>query len=350
LSGLIVLWAAIQQTWEPFVLVVGLLLIGHVASRDGLFEVAGSKLSRLRGGTVVLFVSMMFLAAVVTATLNLDTSVVFLTPVLLHTARHRSVKEEAFLYGSIFMANAASLLLLGSNLTNILVFTRSDVRGATFARTMFVPWLLSITLTTLVVLVWRWRDLSAKQVIEGEDAQHFSFGPGIVGIVVAIALMLVVSRPAIPVLAVAIIVAAADIAIRHRFTLASLTSSANLPMVVGLFVLATAVSVASRYWHVSQHLIGTAGSWQTAGVAAASSNLINNLPAAALLSAKFPAHPYSLLFGLNLGPNLTVIGALSSMLWLRVARREGASPSVWTFTKIGVVVTTVTLVGCLLIV
>jgi arsenical pump membrane protein len=345
-----VLWAAIQQTWEPFVLVVGLLLIGHVASRDGLFEVAGSKLSRLRGGTVVLFVAMMLLAAVVTATLNLDTSVVFLTPVLLHTARHRSVKEEAFLYGSIFMANAASLLLLGSNLTNILVFTRSDVRGATFARTMFVPWLLSITLTTLVVLVWRWRDLSAKPVIEGEDAQHFSFGPGIVGIVVAIALMLVVSRPAIPVLAVAIIVAAADIAIRHRFTLASLTSSANLPMVVGLFVLATAVSVASRYWHVSQHLIGTAGSWQTAGVAAASSNLINNLPAAALLSAKFPAHPYSLLFGLNLGPNLTVIGALSSMLWLRVARREGASPSVWTFTKIGVVVTTVTLVGCLLIV
>jgi len=56
-------------------------------------------------------------------TLNLDTSVVFLTPVLLQTARFRSVKEEAFLYGSIFMANAASLLLLGSNLTNILVFS-----------------------------------------------------------------------------------------------------------------------------------------------------------------------------------------------------------------------------------
>jgi arsenical pump membrane protein len=247
------------------------------------------------------------------------------------------------------MANAASLLLLGSNLTNILVFSRSNVRGAAFARTMFVPWLLSITLTTLVVLVWRWRDLSAKPVTDRDDGPRFSFGPGIVGIVAAIVLMLVVTRPAIPVLAVAILVAAADIVIRHRFTWASLTSSANLPMVVGLFVLATAVSVASRYWHVAQHLIGSAGSWQTAGVAAASSNLINNLPAAALLSAKFPAHPFSLLFGLNLGPNLTVVGALSSMLWLKVARREGASPSVWTFTKIGVIVTTLTLVGCLLV-
>jgi arsenical pump membrane protein len=344
-----VLWAAIQQTWEPFVLVVGLLLIGHVASKDGLFEVAGSKLSHLRGGTVVLFVAMMLLAATVTATLNLDTSVVFLTPVLLQTARHRSADEKAFLYGSIFMANAASLLLLGSNLTNVLVFSRSDVQGATFARTMLVPWLVSVAITTLVVLVWRWRALSSEPNTEPQEVQHFTFGPGLVGVVAAVALMLAFSRPATPVLGVAIFVAALDIAIRHRFTLTSLVRSANFPMVVGLFVLATAVSVASRFWHIAQHLIGTAGSWQTASVAAVSSNVINNLPAAALLSAKFPQHPYSLLFGLNLGPNLTVVGALSSILWLQVARREGASPSAWTFTKVGVVVTTLTLVACLLV-
>jgi arsenical pump membrane protein len=344
-----VLWAAIEQTWEPFVLVVGLLLIGHVASKDGLFEVAGSKLSRLGGGTVVLYVAMMLLAALVTATLNLDTSVVFLTPVLLHTARQRGADEQAFLYGSIFMANAASLLLLGSNLTNVLVFSRSDVQGAAFARTMFVPWLVSVALTTLIVLAWRWRALFAQPDSTQQESQRFTFGPGLVGVVAAVALMLAFSRPAIPVLGVAIVVASIDVVLRHRFTLVSLVRSANLPMVIGLFIVATAVSVASRFWHIAQHLIGTAGSWQTAGVAAVSSNVINNLPAAALLSAKFPHHPYSLLFGLNLGPNLTVIGALSSILWLQVARREGATPSVWTFTKVGVVVTTLTLVACLLV-
>ncbi len=343
------LWAATQQTWEPFVLVIGLLLIGHVASSDGLFVVAGARLSRLRGGTVVLFVSMMLLVAVVTATLNLDTSVVFLTPVLLHTARHRSVKEEAFLYGSIFMANAASLLLLGSNLTNILVFARSDVRGAAFARTMFLPWLVSIALTTVVVMVWRWRDLSSTPRVEPEHVPRFSLGPGVVGVVAAIVVMLAVSRPAIPVLIVALVVATVDVVIRHRFAAPALIRSANLPMVVGLFVLATAVSVASRYWHLAGHLIGGAGTWQTAGVAAASSNLINNLPAAAMLSATFPAHPYSLLLGLNLGPNLSVVGALSSILWLKVSRREGATPAAWTFTKVGVIVTVATLVGGLLV-
>jgi hypothetical protein len=196
------LWASIQQTWEPFVLVIGLLLIGHIAASDGIFEAAGSRLSHLRGGPVVLFVSMMILTALVTATLNLDTSVVFLTPVLLSTARQRSVDEKAFLYGSIFMANASSLLLLGSNLTNVLVFSRSGVQGTTFTRTMLLPWLVSVVLTTAVVLAWRWRALSVAPKSFHGDAKRLTLGPGLLGIAGATILMLALSRPAVPVLAV----------------------------------------------------------------------------------------------------------------------------------------------------
>lgn len=340
-------WSAVGQTWEPFVLVIGLLLIGHVASGEGLFEVAGSKLSRLPGGAVVLFVSMMLLTAVVTATLNLDTSVVFLTPVLLQTARRRSVDETAFLYGSIFMANAASLLLLGSNLTNILVFSGSGVQGAAFSRMMVLPWIVAVALTTLVVLAWRWRALRAEVGPEPGRRPRFVVGPGLVGVVVATTLMLVLRRPAVSVLGVALGIAVLDAVIRRRLTLPSLLRSANLPVVCGLFVVATVVSVVSRYWHLAQHLVGSTDVWQTAAVAAVSSNVINNLPAAALLSATLPAHPYALLLGLNLGPNLSVVGALSSVLWLKVARRERATPSAWTFSKVGAVVTLLTLVGCL---
>jgi Na+/H+ antiporter NhaD/arsenite permease-like protein len=166
--------------------------------------------------------------------------------------------------------------------------------------------------------------------------------------------MVVLSRPAVPVLVLALVVGALDRSIRQQSGLSALLCSANLPVVGGLFVVATAVSVASRHCQLSEHLVGSAGSRQTAGVAAAASNLMDNLPAAALLSAKLPPHPYSLLLGLdlgpNLGPNLTVVGALSSVLWLRVSRREGAAPSVWTFTKVGAVVTGLTLVGGLLVI
>jgi arsenical pump membrane protein len=63
--------------------------------------------------------------------------------------------------------------------------------------------------------------------------------------------------------------------------------------------------------------------------------LVNNLPAATLLSAHPPGHPRALLLGLNLGPNLAVTGSLSALIWWRAARALGARPSAWTYTRVG---------------
>ncbi len=80
-----------------------------------------------------LLAALLLLEAAVTAVLNLDTAVVFVTPVLLHAARQRGVAEAPFLYGAVFMANSASLLLPGSNLTNLIVLAHEPVTGSTFA-------------------------------------------------------------------------------------------------------------------------------------------------------------------------------------------------------------------------
>jgi arsenical pump membrane protein len=64
--------------------------------------------------------------------------------------------------------------------------------------------------------------------------------------------------------------------------------------------------------------------------------LVNNLPAASLLAARAPEHPFALLIGLNLGPNLFVTGSLAWMLWLRAARTAGARPSITKASRIGV--------------
>ncbi|MBS1860128.1 MAG: hypothetical protein JSS68_00300 [Actinobacteria bacterium] len=83
----------------------------------------------------------------VTAVLNLDTAVVFLTPVLVFAARRRRVAVEPFLYGCVFMANASSLFLPGSNLTNLLVLDAHEgASGAGFAAQM-----LPLALTAAVV-------------------------------------------------------------------------------------------------------------------------------------------------------------------------------------------------------
>ncbi len=56
--------------------------------------------------------------------------------------------------------------------------------------------------------------------------------------------------------------------------------------------------------------------------------LVNNLPAASLLAARVPPHPYSLLVGLDIGPNLFVTGSLAWILWWRTARSSGSDPPV----------------------
>src|SRR6266571_4670363 len=135
------------QAWPPFLLVAGLLLIGAAAAADGLFEALGIRLARTRLGARSLLLALLALVAVVTAVLNLDTSVVFLTPVLVHAARRRGLDERPFLYGAVFMSNSASLLLPGSNLTNLLVLNREHINGADFGVRMLPAWLAACLLT-----------------------------------------------------------------------------------------------------------------------------------------------------------------------------------------------------------
>ena len=344
-----VLASALDQTWEPFVLILGLLLIGHSAATDGLFEAIGGHLASLPGGGLTLFTSMMGLVAVVTATLNLDTSVVFLTPILLHAARRRGIDERAFLYGSIFMANSASLLLLGSNLTNILVFAGRHLRGADFASAMFPAWVASIALTTVVVAVWCWPDLRHVGARSETEIARVSSCVGLAGLLVATVLMLLVRDPALWVLATGVAGAAWEALVARRSEVRSMLRVLNLPLLVGLFVLAVVVAVLAREWEFAQRLMASSGTWASAGIGVGAANLMNNLPAAALLSSRLPSHPYALLFGLDLGPNICVIGAMSSLLWLRISRQHGASPSARTFSQVGVVVAATTLVAALLV-
>src|ERR1022692_138141 len=124
--------AAAAQDWSPFVLVAGLLLIGLVADDDGLFAAAGQQLARLTRSGSALFIGAAVLIGVVTAVLNLDTSVAFLTPVLVYTARSRKLGEPALLYGCLLLSNAGSLLLPGSNLTNLIVLGHFHLGGAGF--------------------------------------------------------------------------------------------------------------------------------------------------------------------------------------------------------------------------
>ena len=90
----------------------------------------------------------------VTATLNLDTSVVFLTPILVAATRHGNGGERPLLYGSLLLANASSLFLPGSNLTNLIVFGHQPLSGGAFLALMWPAAVVAPIVTACVIGAW----------------------------------------------------------------------------------------------------------------------------------------------------------------------------------------------------
>ena len=336
---------SLAQTWPPFVLVAGLLLVGVAAADDGLFEALASRIARAHASQLSVFSAMMGLVAVVTVIVNLDTSVVFLTPILLHVARRRQVSEVAYLYGAAFMSNAASLLLPGSNLTNLLVLASRHTRGVTFAATMVAPWVAAVLITWGVLAWWRRGDWGEGQA-STEPAARLRVGAGVLGVAAALTLMLLTASPALAVLGVGILVSGVHV-VRRRFSARHAIDALSPLTLVSLFVLALVLGALARLWHGPQALLGGVGAWGASALGAGLANVVNNLPAAVVLSAHPPAHPYALLIGLDLGPNLTIVGALSAVLWLRVARAQGARPSPATYSRVGLVLVPLSLAGAL---
>jgi arsenical pump membrane protein len=330
--------AAAAQDWPPFVLVAGLLLVGLVADGDRLFAAGGHALARLSpnglllyGGTVVLVVS-------VTTLLNLDTSVTFLTPVLVYAARSRGEGEAPLLYACLLLSNAGSLLLPGSNLTNLIVLGHLHLSGGAFLAHMALPALAAAGVTALVVGVVHHRALRTT-LTPSLEPERPVVGVGLVAIVLVTVLVVALRAPALPVAAVG--VAAAVLSSRRGRARPTTPRAAldilGVPVLVGLFGLAVALGTLGRSWSGPATLLSHLDAWGTAVFAALTSVLVNNLPAASLLAARRPPHPFALLVGLNVGPNLFVTGSLAWILWLRAARTAGGHPGIRRASVLGLV-------------
>jgi arsenical pump membrane protein len=332
---------AAGQVWPAFALVTGLILVGVVAERDGLFAAAGARLARVPGGTLAVYCISLTLVVVVTAVLNLDTSVVFLTPVLIHLARARGADELPFVYGVVLMSNAASLFLPGSNLTNLIVLNGEHVSGATFlARTW--PAAVAAPAATALVLLLLFRRELAGDGREPSERAAARLGIGAAAIALATVLVLVLAAPALPVLAVGLVALALA-----RVPWRSATAVADPRVLAGLFALAVLLGTLGRAWTWPEHVAGSGGRVGAAAVGALAALGLNNLPASVLLAPHPPLHPRALLLGLNLGPNLAVTGSLSAFLWLRVARSVDARPSVLGYSRIGIVAAPVAIAASL---
>lgn len=338
---------------------LGLMLIAAGAEASGLYERAAELLAGRRAGRPAVAAVLIFGTAI-TAVLSNDATPLILTPAIFAAARTRSENPVAAAFAATFVADGASLLLPISNPVNLLFYDRFDLRFGTYATTILpaamagigalalVTWLQSNrrqpettfpTPTTPIpavpLQIVRAHTIIALTIVAGlclgyVAAGIFRFPLGVISLAGGLAFLLagVAMRTIDPG--------------RYRRHL----SPGLLIFVAGLLLLVDSVSsaglldwLASVFAHLADQpaLVAILGA---AAVAAVISNVMNNWPAALLLAATLAATPgqprelvAGVLIGCTIGANFTMVGSLSTVFWLSLARKEGASCSMGMYAK-----------------
>jgi arsenical pump membrane protein len=342
-------WAEAQRLGPVIGFLAAVLVLAQLCQDEGLFRACGAWLARGCAGRPRRLLARVFvIAAVVTAVLSLDATVVLLTPVVFATAARLGARPRPHVYGCTHLANSASLLLPVSNLTNLLAFAASGLAFTRFAALMALPWLAAIAAEYVVFRRFFRSDLNAASA--AAPAVEPTEVPVLVVVVLAgtlagfAATSLAGINPAWAAAAGAAVLGTRALA-RRRTTPAAIWRAAGAPFLA--FVLALGIVVAAVTGNGLSGALGRvmpAGTslpalLATAALAAAAANVINNLPAVlVLLPLAAPSGPgavLAVLLGVNIGPNLTYAGSLATLLWRRVLREYGTEPDLGEFTRLG---------------
>jgi arsenical pump membrane protein len=348
---------------------LGLMVVIAIAESAGLFEVITDKAAALsRGSGRRLLLIVFGVGIIITALLSNDATALMLTPVVFLLVTRLKLDPLPYVFACAFIANAASFLLPVANPVNLLAVDAFNLRLGEYLAHLLLPSLIVIGITVgLFLYIFR------RQIAVSFQPNSSSIESGarpVTRLVVSVLFLVAIGYVifsfngwplSVPVLAGAFILL---IIVSSRGIkwpeLSHSVSWSILPFVAGLAILVRGL----EYNGVTQHLgelfmelIGHGhlpAALATSLGTAAGSNLMNNWPmmmvSVTTLSgipgavAANPGLPYQAIIGAALGPNIAILGSLSSMLWLVLLRRRGLNITPGSFFKLGLIVTPAALI------
>ncbi|QMU74073.1 arsenic transporter [Streptacidiphilus sp. P02-A3a] len=352
-------WAQTRSLLPVVGFLAAVLVLSQLCADEGLFTAAGDVVARMcRGSSVRLLAGVFVVASLTTAVLSLDATVVLLTPVVFATAARAGARPRPHVYATAHLANSASLLLPVSNLTNLLAFTASGLSFTRFAALMAPAWLLVIGIEYLVFRRFFRADLAAPPRPARSSARPETpvFTLVVLGLTLAgFAVTSFVSvNPAWAALAGALVLGGRALGRRKATVpgLLGMTSPLFCLFVLALGIVVKAVvdnGLDSAAGRLLPHGDSLPAMLAVAGVAALLANVINNLPAILALlpivAAGGPGAVLAALVGVNLGPNLSYVGSLATLLWRRILRDHDTDSDLGDFTRLGALTVPATLLA-----
>lgn len=357
--------------WNATGAFVAVILISLLLDRAGFFEWAALHVARWGGGSGRrLFVLLVLLGAAVAALFANDGAALILTPIviaMLAALRFPPRAVLAYVMAAGFIADTASLPLVVSNLVNIVSADYFDIGFARYAAVM-VPVDLAAVAATLVALLWFFgRDIPARydlaQLKRPRDAIHdrATFVAGWWVLALLLAGFFWLEARGVPISAVAALGAAVLLVVAargHAIPVREVVKGAPWQVVVfslGMYLVVYGLRNAGLTAYLTALLERCAehGVWGAAlgagFLAALLSSVMNNMPtvlvgalsidAASASGAVREAMVYANVIGSDLGPKITPIGSLATLLWLHVLSSKGIRISWAYYFRVGIVLT-----------
>ncbi|KTR81720.1 arsenical pump membrane protein [Novosphingobium barchaimii] len=372
LSDVPVVWGIV---WNATAAFVAIIVISLLLDEAGFFEWAALHVARWGGGRGRrLFVLIVLLGAGVSALFANDGAALILTPIVIAMLRALGFEDKAtlaFVMAAGFIADTASLPLVVSNLVNIVSADFFHVGFGDYAAVMVPVDLVSIAATLGALLIFFRRDIPHDYDVAALRApgdairDAATFRAGWIVLALLLAGFFLLEPLGVPVSAVAAAGAILLLAIAgrgHVIETRKVLRGAPWQVVIfslGMYLVVYGLRNAGLTDHLAALLDRTArievggGVWGaalgTGVIAAGLSSVMNNMPtvlvgalsidAAHATGAVKEAMIYANVIGCDLGPKLTPIGSLATLLWLHVLGQKGVAVGWGYYFRVGVTLT-----------